>query len=114
MESSKQPYVRLAESEQMERFSAKKGEQIELTISCRNLKNFDTLSLTDPQCKISEWNLATDQWKLIGETEVIDDNLNPDFVKTIKFPYYFQKTQNLKFEVFDFDPPDKLEFIGAI
>ena len=34
-----------------------------------------------------------------GRTEVIYDNLNPDFVKKFIINYYFEECQKLKFEV---------------
>jgi len=40
--------------------------------------------------------------------------LNPDFLKTIKLPFYFQKTQRLKFEVWDEDTPTDYEFLGSV
>jgi hypothetical protein len=52
----------------------------------------DTLSLTDPQVRIFEWNTKLSTWVPIGITETIKDNLNPDFKKLIKLPYHFEKT----------------------
>jgi len=34
-----------------------------------------------------------------GRTEVIWDNLNPDFVKKFVMDYFFEEMQKLKFEV---------------
>jgi len=43
--------------------------QIEMTIACRELKNMDTLSLTDPQVRVFEWNYGVNDWRGIGQTE---------------------------------------------
>ena len=40
--------------------------------------------------------------------------MDPDFVKTIKLPFYFQKTQRLRFEVWDEDTPTDYEFVGSV
>ena len=50
----------------------------------------DTLSLTDPTCRVFLWNNGINDWKAIGYTECIQDNLNPDFNKTIKLPFHFE------------------------
>jgi hypothetical protein len=42
------------------------------------------------------------------------DNLNPDFVKTIKLPYHFERQQRIKFEVWDMDSPTEYELVGRI
>ena len=34
-----------------------------------------------------------------GRTEIIWNNLNPDFVKKFVMHYYFEQSQRLKFEV---------------
>ena len=34
-----------------------------------------------------------------GRTEIIWNNLNPDFVKKFVLQYYFEQSQKLKFEV---------------
>ena len=74
----------------------------------------DSISLTDPLVRVFEFNHGINDWKIIGETEVIDDNLNPDFVKTIKLPFYFEKTQKIKFEVWDKDSEIDFEFVGSV
>jgi C2 domain len=42
---------------------------------------------------------------------MINNNLNPDFVKTFTIDYFFEKEQWIKFEVYDVDP-NELESIG--
>ncbi|WAR25920.1 CPNE8-like protein [Mya arenaria] len=43
------------------------------------------------------------QWREFGRTEVIWNNLNPDFVKKFVMQYCFEQSQKLKFEVYDID-----------
>uniref|UniRef100_A0A8C1SAX9 Copine Vb n=1 Tax=Cyprinus carpio TaxID=7962 RepID=A0A8C1SAX9_CYPCA len=52
--------------------------KVEITVSCRNLLDRDTFSKSDPR-----------------ETEVIDNTLNPDFVRKYILDYFFEEKQNL-------------------
>lgn len=40
------------------------------------------------------------------------DTCDPDFKTTLRLPYCFERTQKLKFEVWDYDSPTKYKFIG--
>uniref|UniRef100_A0AAQ5YZ05 C2 domain-containing protein n=1 Tax=Amphiprion ocellaris TaxID=80972 RepID=A0AAQ5YZ05_AMPOC len=64
--------------------------KVELTVSCRNLLDRDTFSKSDPS-------------KLFGRTEVIDNTLNPDFVRKFILDYFFEERQNLRFDLYDLD-----------
>uniref|UniRef100_A0A3P8NEA4 C2 domain-containing protein n=1 Tax=Astatotilapia calliptera TaxID=8154 RepID=A0A3P8NEA4_ASTCA len=50
-----------------------------------------------------------------GRTEVIDNTLNPDFVRKYILDYFFEEKQNLRFDVYDIDSksPD-LDFLGQV
>uniref|UniRef100_A0A3Q4H5Q5 Copine Va n=1 Tax=Neolamprologus brichardi TaxID=32507 RepID=A0A3Q4H5Q5_NEOBR len=52
------------------------------------------------------------------ETEVIDNTLNPDFVRKYILDYFFEEKQNLRFDVYDIDSksPDlaKHDFLGQV
>ena len=50
---------------------------VNLHISGRKLKNMDTFSKSDPQCRLYE--KKDGQWIKICQTEIINNNLNPDF-----------------------------------
>ena len=41
-------------------------------------------------------------YREFGRTEVINDNLNPDFVKPINVPFYFEEVQSIRFDVYVF------------
>jgi len=62
-----------------------------LSISCRNLKNLDALSKSDPLCEVYIKDRSTTNWSLIGKTEKINNNLNPDFSTIIYCDYYFER-----------------------
>uniref|UniRef100_A0A8C4HF37 Copine Va n=1 Tax=Dicentrarchus labrax TaxID=13489 RepID=A0A8C4HF37_DICLA len=58
------------------------------------------------------------QWREFGRTEVIDNTLNPDFVRKYILDYFFEEKQNLRFDVYDIDSksPDlaKHDFLGQV
>ena len=68
---------------------------VNLFISGRKLKNLDTFSKSDPQCKVFE--MHNNQWRQIGQTEIINNNLNPNFETTFTVGYFFEKVQKFKF-----------------
>ena len=47
----------------------------------------------------------------IGETERLNNNLNPDFERSFKVEYYFEKEQEMLFEMWDDDGSSR-ELIG--
>lgn len=65
-------------------------QKVELYFSCRNLVNLDYMSKSDPTIKIYECNSKSDNWYIKDKTETIKDNLNPDFVKSVKVDYIFE------------------------
>ena len=76
--------------------------RVQLFISCRKLKDIDIMSKSDPYVEILE-RRQEGQWISKGFTEVIENNLNPDFVKNFELPYMFEEHQYLKFRVYDSD-----------
>uniref|UniRef100_A0A671YXZ4 Copine Va n=1 Tax=Sparus aurata TaxID=8175 RepID=A0A671YXZ4_SPAAU len=87
--------------------------KVEITVSCRNLLDRDTFSKSDP-CKFSAFFTML----IFGRTEVIDNTLNPDFVRKYILDYFFEEKQNLRFDVYDIDSksPDlaKHDFLGQV
>lgn len=74
--------------------------KVHLFISCRKLKDTDVMSKTDPFVEVYEISQANKQTK-IGVTEVVDNNLNPDFVTHFELNYLFEEVQTLRFVVYD-------------
>ena len=78
--------------------------RVELRIRCVDLPDMDVLSKSDPQVRVYLNDARTGgREKLIGETEIIWDNLNPTFSKSIELDYYFEEVQQLRFECVDID-----------
>uniref|UniRef100_A0A8B9JBA3 Copine 8 n=1 Tax=Astyanax mexicanus TaxID=7994 RepID=A0A8B9JBA3_ASTMX len=63
--------------------------KVEITVSCRNLLDRDTFSKSDPSKIIFTF----------GRTEVIDNTLNPEFVRKFILDYFFEERQNLRFDL---------------
>jgi len=78
--------------------------------------NLDVTSKTDPLVKvyIREKKEPLPEWQISGQTETMKDNLNPDFTKNFTLNYYFQKQQQLKFEVLNEDDGGAMELVGMV
>lgn len=84
-----------------------------LHIKGEKLKDMDMFSKSDPFCilYIREW--FVDPWLKYEETEVIKDNLNPEFITPFILSDPFGgRDLSLKFEMYDWDDGQKNDFIG--
>ena len=83
-----------------------------LFISGRKLANCDGFfGKSDPYVIIKQFKPYSQEFDIIGQTEVVKNNLNPDF-QPIKVQYHFEKQQRLMFECFDQDK-NGFEMIGV-
>lgn len=87
------------------------GETLHLHFSCKNLKNMDLISKSDPQIILKL--LSTGE---TYKTEIQFDNLNPKFHKYIPIVYIFEKKQEIEIEVRDIDNEqnNQYEIIGTV
>lgn len=76
---------------------------LQLFISCRNLKDMDFIGKSDPFCQVYIKNDNRSQWIRVGRTDTVVNSLNPDFAEPITIQYYFEKDQEIRFEVYDDD-----------
>jgi len=81
-------------------------------LSCNKLKDLDFVGKSDPQVRV--FLQTNGQWGFIGQTEMIKDNLNPQFKQTVAVEFIFETKQALKFEVHDVDGPKTSELIGTV
>jgi Ca2+-dependent lipid-binding protein len=86
-------------------------------VSARGLFDMDVFSKSDPYVKVYFKRVPNQPFVLLGRTETIDNNLNPNFKKSFMVDFIFEARQELKFEVMDED--DKLDsknddFIGSV
>lgn len=88
-----------------------------LLIKCRKLRDKDTLyagDKSDAKVILFQRSSLAGKWSKVGETEIIRDNLNPEFKK--KFSFNMDGRTELKFECWDEDETrngPKFELIGA-
>jgi len=83
--------------------SAIPSSQVEISVTCRNLRDLDYLSKSDPMCVMYTYDLKSQRFLEYGRTEAIQDNLNPEFAKKFVIEYFFEESQKLKFELYDVD-----------
>uniref|UniRef100_A0A9J7ZTE9 Copine Vb n=1 Tax=Cyprinus carpio carpio TaxID=630221 RepID=A0A9J7ZTE9_CYPCA len=56
------------------------------------------VEITVSLCVLYTQGAETKQWREFGRTEVIDNTLNPDFVRKYILDYFFEEKQNLRFD----------------
>uniref|UniRef100_A0A8C2JBG6 Copine Vb n=1 Tax=Cyprinus carpio TaxID=7962 RepID=A0A8C2JBG6_CYPCA len=56
------------------------------------------VEITVSLCVMYTQGVETKQWREFGRTEVIDNTLNPDFVRKYILDYFFEEKQNLRFD----------------
>uniref|UniRef100_A0A8C7UE99 Copine family member 9 n=1 Tax=Oncorhynchus mykiss TaxID=8022 RepID=A0A8C7UE99_ONCMY len=89
--------------------------------------DFDPLNSTVPATKIEltvsfvvlyVQGIGTKEWREFGRTEVIDNTLNPDFVRKFVLDFFFEEKQNLRFDVYNVDTRSsnisKHDFLGQM
>ena len=72
---------------------------MQIFVSGSELKNLDYFTVSDPQCTLKSKCMTIDYspFKPVGETEVIDNNLNPHWIKHFDINYVFHKDKELFF-----------------
>ena len=86
--------------------------QVNLFVSGRKLRDLDTFSKSDPQCMIYE--KVNGNWVKKGQTEQLNNNLNPDFRISLTMAYWFEKKQEIRFVFIDGDGAGDYDTIGSI
>ena len=77
------------------------SQTLRLTFGCKKLPNLDTFTRTDGMAILYE--KKGNMWQNHGQTEVIMDNLDPEWVKAFDVPYKFEEQQQFKVVVYDID-----------
>ena len=92
------------------------GNKLELSVSCSSLKNKDTFSKSDPLCILFEKRGG--KWAELDRTEMIHNNLNPQWQKKFSLDYNPQAPQELKFNIYDWDTKAETtkqqDFLGSV
>jgi len=91
---------------------------VELSIRGKDLADLDLFSKSDPFCVVFVYDSKTRDWIILDRTEIIDNNLHPEWEKKFVMQYKFEERQLLKFEVYDSDDNstnlDNHDFIGSL
>ena len=82
---------------------------LQIYVMCEKLKNLDGIrNKTDSQVTLNmKWQQTQEGWTEIDRTEVIADNLNPQFARCFNVIYNFGQMVKLQFVVHDIDASKK-------
>uniref|UniRef100_A0A4W6E3S3 Copine 8 n=1 Tax=Lates calcarifer TaxID=8187 RepID=A0A4W6E3S3_LATCA len=96
-----------------------------LFLNMASIGDFDPLNASIPATKVEitvsfcvlyTQGMGNKEWREFGRTEVIDNTLNPDFVRKFILDYFFEERQNLRFDLYDVDSKSanlsKHDFLG--
>ena len=86
-------------------------KNVQLFVSAKGLTDLDVFSLSDPFCTLKVKSYKSGEYIAYGQTEVIENNLNPKWVKHFNLKFYEDDVQWLCFEVWD-DDEEEHELIG--
>lgn len=78
---------------------------VDLHVSAKDLKDMDLLSKSDPICVL--YIQREGKWQEFARTEVVNNDLNPEWVKIFRIMYVFEIRQPLLFRVYDVDCADE-------
>ena len=104
------------------RSSVRHSDELELVIQCRDVVKGDSFSASDPFVRVyekrSNWidpktNEKIEGFILIGETEHLNDTSNPVFETKFKVEYFFEESQILRFECYDWDKDGSHDLLGS-
>jgi hypothetical protein len=101
--------------------------EVKLEISAAGLRDRDLVSKSDPVAVVFEevgnWAAPASlrdeqQWREIGRTESIKDELNPHFKIHVTVPYRFEELQNVRIGLWDIDSKNPAltnqDFLGDV
>ena len=78
------------------------SSRLKLRFECEKLPNMDYFSLTDAFLVVFELQ-KNGNWNEVGRTEIVEDCLDPKFIKTVSIIYYFEQDQRFKVVAYDAD-----------
>lgn len=96
------------------------SNKLQLGFKCEDLPNMDTFSKSDPFVVLYKFDTKGHPTQ-IGKTEVIHDNLNPEFIKKILVDFHFEQKEMFRIAVYDSDDDSQMtkdlsrhDYIGAL
>ena len=79
---------------------------VEISIRCSNLSDCDYLTKSDPVAVIFGKHKGYDEWVELWRSEMLHDDLHPEFSKTFVHEYRFEEHQPIKVKIYDWDTSD--------
>ena len=97
-------------------FHKSDGTGVQIFVSATKVKNMDMMTDSDPQCSLKSRPMFDEDtpWKFLGDTEVIDNNLNPQWLRHFSINYVFHLDKELKFEVWNYNTANDKDLIGEV
>ncbi|CAG5116628.1 unnamed protein product [Candidula unifasciata] len=80
---------------------------LDLYFECKNLKDKDILSKSDP-CVVLHMSNRAGRLEEVGRTEILTNTLNPTFARPIRVRYNFGDVQRVVIKVYDVDKISEL------
>lgn len=77
--------------------------KVDIFLSAKNLADRDTFSKSDPFCTLSMQLTPSGPYTVVGSTEVLKNDLNPNWNTSFQLDYCFEAKQPVRFTVYDFD-----------
>ena len=92
------------------------GQEVQLFVEGRDLVDLDFFSVSDPLCQLltKESYMEHAVFSYNGETEVIDNNLNPTWIKHFSVWWIFVKDIDLLFQVYNYNDQTSKDLIGEV
>ena len=79
---------------------ANQNATFELSIHCNGLRKADLMSKSDPYCEVLLENISG-KMEIVGKTETIKNNHNPEFYTKPKVGSFFGQMHNIEFRVLE-------------
>ena len=89
-----------------------KGKSIELFVKCKRIIKSNPYAILKLQKQNFKDVSGEDSWIEIGRTNVVANNLNPNFAESFIVEYKFEEYQPILLEVWDYVNPSKSNFLG--
>lgn len=84
---------------------------MQIYISCRDLVDLEFVGKSDTFVELFTKTDKDTTWHSMGRSEVVWNDLNPDFAKVFKVNYFFEKNQSIRAEIKEHDE-EAPELIG--
>ena len=82
---------------------AKKPNKVTIRLQCENLISVDFGGESDPYAILFMKAEKDKNWRKLGQTETLNNNMSPQWQTSFMINYYFEKNQCFRVEIYDED-----------